>query len=116
MGRHSLQALFRRSQLKAMLDIHGIDYGLGGDLSEDEITVIRGALDLSHKTATSCMTPLDKVHPQAVHTSLKRAFLTPPGGLQKLKCSIIWLGITLKNFCSCHVIDCRNAKAQAVCW
>lgn len=56
-----LQALFRRSQLKAMLDIHGIDYGLGGDLSEDEITVIRGALDLSHKTATSCMTPLDKV-------------------------------------------------------
>ncbi|CAL5220421.1 g2433 [Coccomyxa viridis] len=58
---HEQAALFRRSQLKAMLDIHGIDYGLGGDLSEDEITVIRGALDLSHKTATSCMTPLDKV-------------------------------------------------------
>lgn len=46
-----------------MLDIHGSDYGLGGDLSEDEITVIRGALDLSHKTATLCMTPLDKVLP-----------------------------------------------------
>ena len=60
-GLARLQALFRRSQLKAMLDIHGIDYGLGGDLSEDEITVIRGALDLSHKTATSCMTPLEKV-------------------------------------------------------
>lgn len=43
-----------------MLDIHGTEYGLGGDLSEDEITVIRGALDLSHKTATSCMTPLEK--------------------------------------------------------
>ena len=56
-----LQALFRRSQLKAVMDIHGTEYGLGGDLSEDEITVIRGALDLSHKTATSCMTPLDKV-------------------------------------------------------
>lgn len=55
-----LQALFRRSQLKAMLDIHGTEYGFGGDLSEDEITVIRGALDLSHKTATSCMTPLEK--------------------------------------------------------
>ena len=55
-----LQALFRRSQLKAMLDIHGTEYGFGGDLSEDEITVIRGALDLSHHTATSCMTPLEK--------------------------------------------------------
>ena len=61
MCQHMLQALFRRSQLKAVLDIHGTEYGLGGDLSEDEITVIRGALDLSHKTATSCMTPLDKV-------------------------------------------------------
>ena len=58
------QALFRRAQLKAMVDIHGIDYGLGGDLSEDEITVIRGALDLSNKTAVTCMTPLEKVRPQ----------------------------------------------------
>jgi CBS domain containing-hemolysin-like protein len=56
-----VQALFRRAQLKAMVDIHGVDYGLGGDLSEDEITVIRGALDLSNKTALTCMTPLDKV-------------------------------------------------------
>lgn len=44
-----------------MVDIHGADYGLGGDLSEDEITVIRGALDLSNKTAVTCMTPLEKV-------------------------------------------------------
>ena len=51
-----------------MLNIHGSDYGLGGDLSEDEITVIRGALDLSHKTATSCMTPLDKVLPDMAIT------------------------------------------------
>ena len=51
-----------------MLDIHGSDYGLGGDLSEDEITVIRGALDLSNKTATSCMTPLDKVLPDTAIT------------------------------------------------
>lgn len=44
-----------------MVDIHGADYGLGGELSEDEITVIRGALDLSNKTAATCMTPLEKV-------------------------------------------------------
>lgn len=55
------QAIFRRAQLKAVMDIHAIDSGLGGDLSEDEITIIRGALDLSNKTAVQCMTPIDKV-------------------------------------------------------
>ncbi len=56
------QALFRRAQLKALVDAHGLKEGLGGNLSHDEITVIRGALDLTHKTAADCMTPWDKVH------------------------------------------------------
>ena len=43
-----------------MLDIHGVEEGLGGDLTADEIGIIRGALDLSHKTAATCMTPFDK--------------------------------------------------------
>ncbi|KAA6425546.1 MAG: hypothetical protein FRX49_04443 [Trebouxia sp. A1-2] len=54
-------ALFRRAQLKALVDAHGLKEGLGGNLSHDEITVIRGALDLTHKTAADCMTPWDKV-------------------------------------------------------
>ena len=54
------QGIFRRTQLKAMLDIHGVEEGLGGDLTADEIGIIRGALDLSHKTAATCMTPYDK--------------------------------------------------------
>ena len=54
------QGIFRRTQLKAMLDIHGVEEGLGGDLTADEIGIIRGALDLSHKTAATCMTPFDK--------------------------------------------------------
>eukprot|EP00884_Botryococcus_braunii_P005984 jgi/Botrbrau1/15387/Bobra.43_2s0015.1 len=53
--------MFRRAQLKALMDIHGLEEGLGGNLSADEISVIRGALDLSHKTALVCMTPLNKV-------------------------------------------------------
>ncbi|CAL8470532.1 g10074 [Coccomyxa elongata] len=68
-------ALFRRSQLKAMVDIHGADYGLGGDLSEDEITVIRGALDLSNKTAITCMTPLEKVYMLSADVELNEAAL-----------------------------------------
>ena len=41
----------RRGQLKALVDIHGADEGLGGNLTEDEIKVICGALDLTSKTA-----------------------------------------------------------------
>ncbi|KAL3148860.1 hypothetical protein ABBQ32_001734 [Trebouxia sp. C0010 RCD-2024] len=54
-------ALFRRAQLKALVDAHGLKEGLGGNLSHDEVTVIRGALDLTHKTAADCMTPMEKV-------------------------------------------------------
>ncbi|KAK9820015.1 hypothetical protein WJX72_005166 [[Myrmecia] bisecta] len=54
-------ALFRRAQLKALVDIHGHHEGLGGNLSTDEINIIRGALDMTNKTADQCMTPLDKV-------------------------------------------------------
>lgn len=60
-----MQALFRRAQLKALMDIHGLEEGLGGNLTADEVSVIRGALDLSHKTALVCMTPLEKVRPRA---------------------------------------------------
>ena len=59
-GMATAQGIFRRTQLKAMLDIHGVEEGLGGDLTADEIGIIRGALDLSHKTAATCMTPFDK--------------------------------------------------------
>lgn len=54
-------ALFRRAQLKALVDAHGEGEGLGGNLTGDEIAVIRGALDLSSKTAAHCLTPLDKI-------------------------------------------------------
>lgn len=43
--------VLRRGQLKALVDIHGADEGLGGNLTEDEIKVICGALDLTSKTA-----------------------------------------------------------------
>ncbi len=55
------QALFRRAQLKALVDLHSESAGLGGTLSTDEINVIRGALDLTSKVAYRSMTPIDKV-------------------------------------------------------
>ena len=56
-----LQALFRRGQLKALVDVHSQAEGLGGNLSMEEISIIRGALDLTSKIAIAGMTPLEKV-------------------------------------------------------
>jgi metal transporter CNNM len=36
-----MQALFRRAELKALVDVHGSMAGFGGTLNEDEIHVIR---------------------------------------------------------------------------
>jgi metal transporter CNNM len=60
-----MQALFRRAQLKALVDIHSTEFqseGLGGGyLSNEEINIIRGALDMTEKKAFVGMTPLEKV-------------------------------------------------------
>lgn len=57
-----MQALFRRGQLKALVDIHSQTDGIGGGyLSVEEINIIRGALDMTEKKALVGMTPLDKV-------------------------------------------------------
>lgn len=60
-GKDIVQAVFRRPQFKALVSIHSQAEGRGGNLSADEISVIQGALDLSSKPASTCMTPLDKV-------------------------------------------------------
>lgn len=63
-------ALFRKGQLKALVDIHSAQSGMGGYLTPDEVTVIRGALDLTAKKARQAMTPLDKVFMLAADTVL----------------------------------------------
>lgn len=58
---HRQTALFRRGQLKALVDIHSQGQEFGGKLSSDEVKIIKGALDLTNKTAKFAMTPLDLV-------------------------------------------------------
>lgn len=43
------------------MDVHSQAEGLGGNLSMEEIGIIRGALDLTSKIAIAGMTPLEKV-------------------------------------------------------
>lgn len=45
------QAMFRRAQLEEFVDIHGANEGLGGELSETEIGIIKGALKFSEKVS-----------------------------------------------------------------
>ncbi|KAF9587691.1 hypothetical protein IFM89_004523 [Coptis chinensis] len=51
-------ALFRRAELKTLVDFHGNEAGKGGELTHDETTIIAGALELSEKTAGDAMTPI----------------------------------------------------------
>uniref|UniRef100_A0A2N9IN11 CNNM transmembrane domain-containing protein n=1 Tax=Fagus sylvatica TaxID=28930 RepID=A0A2N9IN11_FAGSY len=51
-------ALYRRAELKTLVDMHANKAGKGGDLSHHETTIISGALDLTQKTAKDAMTPI----------------------------------------------------------
>ncbi|MCO5610305.1 hypothetical protein L7F22_064541 [Adiantum nelumboides] len=51
-------ALFRRAELKTLVDMHGNEAGKGGELTHDETTIIAGALELHQKTAKDAMTPI----------------------------------------------------------
>ncbi|KAL5713742.1 DUF21 domain-containing protein [Ranunculus cassubicifolius] len=63
-------ALFRRAQLKALVSIHGLEAGKGGDLSHDETTIISGALDLTLKTAEEAMTPIESTFSLDINSKL----------------------------------------------
>ena len=65
-------SLFRRAQLKALVDLHGslAHGGHGGELTTDETTIISGALDMSHKTVAAVMTPTERVRGVALDTKL----------------------------------------------
>ena len=56
---------YRRAELKELVAIHGEEdvdekWVGKGDLNKDEITIIKGALDMSKKYVEEAMTPLDK--------------------------------------------------------
>ncbi|KAL6964169.1 hypothetical protein U1Q18_035227 [Sarracenia purpurea var. burkii] len=50
--------LFRRAELKTLINLHCNEAGKGGELTHDETTIIAGALELTEKTASDSMTPL----------------------------------------------------------
>lgn len=63
-------ALFRRAQLKALVSIHSMEEGKGGELTHDETMIISGALDLTGKTAEEAMTPIESTFSLDVNSKL----------------------------------------------
>ncbi|KAJ2803465.1 hypothetical protein H4R21_002028 [Coemansia helicoidea] len=67
-------AIFKRAQLKELVSLS--DAAHGGNLSADEITIIRGALELGDKLVVDVMTELDSVYMVDINARLDRALLT----------------------------------------
>ncbi|KAH9288867.1 hypothetical protein KI387_032984, partial [Taxus chinensis] len=58
-------------KLKALVSIHGLEVGKGGELTHDETTIISGALDLTEKTTQEAMTPIESTFSLDVNSKLK---------------------------------------------
>ncbi|RZC62687.1 hypothetical protein C5167_024429 [Papaver somniferum] len=68
-------ALFRRAELKTLVDMHGNEAGKGGELTHDETTIIAGALELTTKTAGDAMTPIAETFSIDINAKLDRELM-----------------------------------------
>lgn len=72
---HRHEALFRRAELKTLVNMHGNEAGKGGELTHDETTIIAGALELSEKTASDAMTPITETFAIDINSKLDRELM-----------------------------------------
>ncbi|KAH7660971.1 metal transporter CNNM protein [Dioscorea alata] len=68
-------ALFRRAELKTLVNLHGNEAGKGGELTHDETTIIAGALELTEKKAKDAMTPLSETFAIDINAKLDRTLM-----------------------------------------
>ncbi|KAL5157159.1 DUF21 domain-containing protein [Glycine soja] len=73
---HRHEALFRRAELKTLVNLHGNEAGKGGELTHDETTIIAGALELSEKTASDAMTPITEIFSVDINAKLDRDLMS----------------------------------------
>ncbi|XP_074312768.1 DUF21 domain-containing protein At2g14520-like isoform X2 [Silene latifolia] len=72
---HGRVALFRRAELKTLVNLHGNKAGKGGELTHDETTIIAGALELTEKTAGDAMTPISETFSIDINAKLDRVMM-----------------------------------------
>ncbi|XAR52967.1 hypothetical protein NMG60_11021318 [Bertholletia excelsa] len=73
---HGHRALFRRAELKTLVNLHGNEAGKGGELTHDETTIIAGALELTEKTAGHAMTPISDTFTIDINSKLDRILMS----------------------------------------
>ncbi|KAK8522329.1 hypothetical protein V6N12_056041 [Hibiscus sabdariffa] len=73
---HGHVALFRRAELKTLVNLHGNEAGKGGELTRDETTIIAGALELTEKTAKDAMTPISETFAIDINAKLDRELMS----------------------------------------
>ncbi|KAA8545726.1 hypothetical protein F0562_020823 [Nyssa sinensis] len=73
---HGHVALFRRAELKTLVDFHGNEAGKGGELTHDETTIIAGALQLTEKTASDAMTPISETFAIDINAKLDKYLMS----------------------------------------
>eukprot|EP01006_Ploeotia_vitrea_P021393 TRINITY_DN53770_c0_g1_i1.p1 TRINITY_DN53770_c0_g1~~TRINITY_DN53770_c0_g1_i1.p1 ORF type:complete len:498 (-),score=278.69 TRINITY_DN53770_c0_g1_i1:52-1491(-) len=61
LGHEGSHFLFRRSELEALVDVHAKETSAHGNLSIDEVLILKGTLSLQRKTVADCLTPIDRV-------------------------------------------------------
>ncbi|EJU04628.1 DUF21-domain-containing protein, partial [Dacryopinax primogenitus] len=62
--------IYRRSELKELINMHAAAEHMGGDLKGDTVTIVGGALDLQEKVAADAMTPISKTFMLDIDTKL----------------------------------------------
>ncbi|KAJ3395422.1 hypothetical protein HDU92_005812 [Lobulomyces angularis] len=62
--------IYRKSELKELVELHGERYA--GMLTNDEVDIMRAVLELREKTVLNIMTPIDHVFMLPLHTKLDR--------------------------------------------
>ncbi|XP_047321355.1 DUF21 domain-containing protein At2g14520-like [Impatiens glandulifera] len=72
---HEHRALFRRAELKTLVNLHGNEAGIGGELTHDETTIIAGALELTEKIASDAMTPISEIFAIDINGNLDRELM-----------------------------------------
>lgn len=68
-------ALFRRAELKTLVNLHGNEAGKGGELTHDETTIIAGALELTEKKVKDVMTPLSHTFSIDINAKMDRELM-----------------------------------------
>lgn len=61
--------VYRRSELKELVNMHAATAGRG-DLNNDTVTIVGGALDLQEKVVKQAMTPIDQVFMISIESKL----------------------------------------------